>query len=326
MTETIEQASSPSAPPDPTEAVEDLLRSLRTHREGLSSREAQRRLTQYGSNELERRRGAQWPRELARQFTHPLALLLWAAALLSFIVGSDTIGVAVMLIIVLNAVVALIQERHAEKAVEALAGYIPQKITVMRDRTPKVVDAVELVPGDIALIEEGERIAADMRLISGAVEVDLSTITGESVPAMRSAEYRGPALIAASKLAKASVAHPGSEGSAGRRRRTPGRPFRKPSARPRGTRAGRKTGRLRRSRRARSRRRPRRSPASGRRAAQRPTGPLWPARAARPSARQGRARAATARAGRRPAAAPRRFAFRAPIAACRRRTGPPAQR
>ena len=179
----------PSAPPDPTEAVEDLLRSLRTHQEGLSSREAQRRLTQYGSNELERRRGAQWPRELVRQFTHPLALLLWAAALLSFIVGSITIGVAVVLIIVLNAVVALIQERHAEKAVEALAGYIPQKITVMRDRTRKVVDAAELVPGDIALIEEGERIAADMRLISGAVEVDLSTITGESVPAMRSAEY-----------------------------------------------------------------------------------------------------------------------------------------
>jgi len=189
MTETIEQASMPPPPPDPTEAVEDLLRSLRTHQEGLSPREAQRRLTQYGSNELERRRGAQWPRELARQFTHPLALLLWAAALLSFIVGSITIGVAVVLIIVLNAMVALIQERHAEKAVEALAGYIPQKVTVMRDRTPKVVDAAELVPGDIALVEEGERIAADMRLISGAVEVDLSTITGESVPAMRSAEY-----------------------------------------------------------------------------------------------------------------------------------------
>ena len=185
----IEQVSMPSAPTDPTEAVEDLLRALRTQPEGLSSREAQRRLTQYGSNELERRQGAQWPRELARQFTHPLALLLWAAALLSFIVGSVTIGVAVVLIIVLNAVVALIQERHAEKAVEALAGYIPQKVTVMRDRTPKVVDAAELVPGDIALVEEGERIAADMRLISGAVEVDLSTITGESVPAMRSAEY-----------------------------------------------------------------------------------------------------------------------------------------
>ncbi len=188
MTQTIGQASISSAP-DPTEAVKDLLRSLRTHQQGLSSREAERRLIQYGPNKLEQRRGAQWPRDLVRQFTHPLALLLWAAALMSFIVGSTTVGVAVVLIIVLNAVVALIQERQAEKAVEALAGYIPQNVTVMRDRIARVVDAAELVPGDIALIEEGERIAADMRLISGAVEVDLSTITGESVPTTRSAEY-----------------------------------------------------------------------------------------------------------------------------------------
>ena len=62
----------------------------------------------------------QWPRELARQLTHPLALLLWVAALLSFIVGSITVGVAVVLIIVLNAAVAFVQERHAENAVEAL--------------------------------------------------------------------------------------------------------------------------------------------------------------------------------------------------------------
>lgn len=75
----------------------------------------------------------QWPRELARQLTHPLALLLWVAALLSFIVGSITVGVAVVLIIVLNAAVAFVQERHAENAVEALAGYIPQKLTVVRD-------------------------------------------------------------------------------------------------------------------------------------------------------------------------------------------------
>ena len=90
-----------------------------------------------------------------------------------------------VLIIALNAAVAFVQERHAVKAVEALAGYVPQKLTVVRDGTRRVIDTAELVPGDIALVEEGERIAADMRLISGAVEVDLSTLTGESVPAMR---------------------------------------------------------------------------------------------------------------------------------------------
>jgi magnesium-transporting ATPase (P-type) len=59
----------------------------------------------------------------------------------------------------------------------------------MRDGTRRVIDTAELVPGDIALVEEGDRIAADLRLISRAVEVDLSTLTGESVPAMRSAQY-----------------------------------------------------------------------------------------------------------------------------------------
>ena len=126
------------------------------------------------------------------------------AALLSFIVGSITVGVAVVLIIVLNAAVAFVQERHAENAVEALAGYIPQKLTVVRDGTRKVIDTAELVPGDIALVQEGDRIAADLRLISGAVEVDLSTLTGESVPAMRS-EYDRPRVEARELLFSGSM-------------------------------------------------------------------------------------------------------------------------
>jgi P-type E1-E2 ATPase len=116
---------------------------------------------------------------------------LWVAALLSFIVGSITVGVAVVLIVVLNAAVAFLQEGHAENAVEALAGYIPQKLTVVRDGTRKVIDTAELVPGDIALVGEGEQIAADLRLISGAVEVDLSTLTGESVPRLSAMERLG---------------------------------------------------------------------------------------------------------------------------------------
>ena len=74
----------------------------------LSSREAQRRLAQYGPNPLQRREGVQWPRELALPLTHSLAVLLWVAAL-SFIVGSITVGVAVVLIIVLNAAVVFVQ-------------------------------------------------------------------------------------------------------------------------------------------------------------------------------------------------------------------------
>jgi len=165
-----------------------LLRDLRTSEHGLSSREAERRLAQYGPNVLSRRGHARWPREIARQLTHPLALLLWVAAALSFGVGSDVVGAAVVLVIMLNAAFAFVQELQAERAVEALAGYMPQRVTVLRDGTPNVIEATGLVPGDVVLLEEGARIAADMRLLSGAVEVDMSALTGESVPVTRSAE------------------------------------------------------------------------------------------------------------------------------------------
>jgi calcium-translocating P-type ATPase len=184
-----------SAPPgaqpgevDATESSRLLLRDLGSSAGGLSSREARRRLTQYGPNELRRRGGMRWPSELARQLIHPLALLLWLAAGLSFLVGNLTIGVAVLLVIVLNAAFAFVQELQAERAVEALARYMPQHVRVLRDRRPATIAATALVPGDVVLLGEGDRVAADMRLLSGAVEVDCSTLTGESVSVLRAAD------------------------------------------------------------------------------------------------------------------------------------------
>lgn len=172
---------------NPEEAADLLLRDLRTGREGLSSTEAKRRLLQYGPNELQRRGGRQWPKELARQFTHPLALLLWLAAGLLLIVGSNVVAAAVVLIIVLNAAFAFAQELEAERAVEELAKYLPQRAKIERDGVVTEIDATELVPGDVVVIEEGDRVPADVRLLTGAIEVDMSALTGESVPALRSA-------------------------------------------------------------------------------------------------------------------------------------------
>jgi calcium-translocating P-type ATPase len=170
-----------------------LLLDLRTSEQGLSSREAERRLAQYGPNVLTRRGRVRWPGEVARQLTHPLALLLWLAAVLSFAVGSIVVGVAVVLVIILNAAFAFVQELQAERAVEALAAYMPQRVTVLRDGKPTLIEATGLIPGDVVLLEEGARIAADMRILSGAVEVDLSALTGESVPVARSADAHGSA-------------------------------------------------------------------------------------------------------------------------------------
>lgn len=172
---------------NPEEAAEQLLRDLRTDQDGLSSAEAQRRVSQYGRNELRQQRRHRWPAELVRQIAHPLALLLWLAAGLLFSVGSQAVAAAVVLIIVLNAAFAFVQELQAERAVAALADYLPQRAKVVRDGRGQEIDAAVLVPGDLVVIEEGDRIAADVRLLAGAIQVDMSALTGESVPTLRSA-------------------------------------------------------------------------------------------------------------------------------------------
>ena len=173
---------------DPREPLALLFRSLRTSPSGLSTREAARRLVAEGPNELIRRGGRQWPRELTRQFTHPLALLLGIAALLALVSGSSVLAVAIAAVIVLNAFVAFVQELQAENAVEALAAYLPAHARVLRDGQFQEVEAKSLVPGDVLAIEEGDRICADARVFDGTIEVDLSTLTGESLPASRSAK------------------------------------------------------------------------------------------------------------------------------------------
>jgi len=173
---------------DPEERVEILLRDLRSARSGLSSREAERRLVQFGPNLLRRRGGRRWPQELASQFTHPLALLLWAAAALAWVAGIVPVAVAIVVVILINAAFAFVQERQAERAVEALAQYLPAQTRVLRDGREQRIEARALVPGDVLVVEEGDRVSADARLLAGGVEVDLSTLTGESMPAFRSAE------------------------------------------------------------------------------------------------------------------------------------------
>ncbi|OXM50395.1 cation-translocating P-type ATPase [Amycolatopsis alba] len=191
--------SEPVEARDPREPLTRLLRDLRTKPEGLSGREAARRLVVYGPNELSRRGHRDWPRQLLRQFTHPLALLLWLAAGLAFVSGTAVLGYAIIAVIVVNAGLAFVQEQQAERAVEALAAYLPATATVLRDTVRTTVPARELVPGDVLLVEEGDRVSADARLIDGGVEVDLSTLTGESLPSYRSAaltDLRGPLLDA----------------------------------------------------------------------------------------------------------------------------------
>jgi calcium-translocating P-type ATPase len=201
---------------DATEPVDRLLRDLRSSRTGISGREAARRLIVYGPNELRRRGGHLFWRELGRQFTHPLALLLWAAAGLAGLAGIAAVAIAIVVVIFLNAVFAFFQELQAERAVEALQAYLPQHARVLRDRSPVLIEATKLVPGDVLVLAEGDRVSADGRMLTGTIEVDTSTLTGESMPVTRSAEFAdtGVPLLEARDLVFSGTTCSGGEAHA----------------------------------------------------------------------------------------------------------------
>jgi calcium-translocating P-type ATPase len=184
-----------------------LFRDLRAVPDGLSGREAARRLEVSGPNELARRGGRRWPGELAAQFTQPLAVLLAVAGVLAWVSGTPRLTIAIAAVILLNAGFAFAQEMQAERAVEALAAFLPEHARVLRDGTRQEIQARLLVPGDVLLVEEGESVCADARLMTGTLEVDMSTLTGESVPVTRSA---GPADTGVPLLQAADVIFSGT--------------------------------------------------------------------------------------------------------------------
>ncbi|HVC14689.1 MAG TPA: cation-transporting P-type ATPase [Acidimicrobiales bacterium] len=201
---------------DPRVQLALLYRSLRSSPRGLSTLQAERRLGRYGLNELTRRQGRRWRGQLARQFTHPLALLLAAAAVLAEATGTPRLAVAITAVIALNAVFAFVQELQAERAIEALAAYLPERAHVLRDGGLVEIDAKALVPGDILAIEEGDQICADGRLVDGSIQVDMSMLSGESRPATRSADFldTSGALLEARDLVFSGTACVGGEARA----------------------------------------------------------------------------------------------------------------
>ena len=129
-------------------------------------------------------------------------MLLIAAGALSFYSDSSTLGWTILGVVVLNAAFALVQEHQAERAVGALSAFLPRQVTALRSGDPVEVEIASLVPGDVIRIGEGQRISADGRVVAGEIEVDLSTLNGESVPSLRTAAPAGSPrdLLAASNL------------------------------------------------------------------------------------------------------------------------------
>ena len=150
---------------------------------GLTTGEADRRLAQYGSNELiERGVKSSWL-ILWEQVTAVMVVILIVAAVVSLALGAWDDAVVIMIIVVLNAVLGFTQEHRAEKAIAALKRLAVPTVKLKRDGELQEISALNLVPGDVILLEQGNKVPADSRLLTSInLQIDESALTGESEP------------------------------------------------------------------------------------------------------------------------------------------------
>ena len=170
-------------------SIEELLGAFRTHSDqGLSEREAHERLSKFGPNELAERPRPGFVALLWDQFNNYLVIILIVAAVVSLALGEYVDSVAIMFIVVLNAVVGVVQESKAEQALAALKKMSAPSTQVIRDGRQLTIPGSELVAGDVVLLEAGNYVPADLRLLESVnLKIEEASLTGESVPVEKNA-------------------------------------------------------------------------------------------------------------------------------------------
>ena len=150
---------------------------------GLTTAKAQALLEEHGPNALETKTGNPWYKILFSQFTDLLVLILVVAAIISFFGHDKTEGWIILGIVVLNAAIGFFQEFKTEKTLEALKNMVHPEIRVIRDGEELLFPTEELVPGDIVILGEGDKIPADGVLMeTHSLQIEESALTGESLP------------------------------------------------------------------------------------------------------------------------------------------------
>lgn len=169
--------------------LSEVYQELKTSKRGLSVYEANQRLEKFGPNQIEEVKKTPIFYKFFANLYQLLALLLWAASILAFLSGTPQLGFAIIAVIIINAIFSFWQEYQAEKAIEALKKILPSTAKVIREGKKEDILASQLVPGDIIVLEEGDQISADARLVKAfQMKVDSSTLTGESKPVRKVVE------------------------------------------------------------------------------------------------------------------------------------------
>ncbi len=167
-------------------SADDTLKILKSHYNGLTIGESQKRRDDYGKNELVEEEKPGLLRKFLEQFKDFLIILLVVAAVAAAVIGDKTDAAVILLVVILNAFVGFIQENRAEKAMEQLKSMTSSEAVVIRDGEPRKIVACELTIGDIVVLEEGDNVPADLRLLkSYDLMVDESSLTGESKPSKK---------------------------------------------------------------------------------------------------------------------------------------------
>lgn len=169
--------------------TEEVLQELHTSENGLNNNEVQKRKEKYGKNELPKKKRETVWHIFFNEFKDPIVILLMVAILASFIVGEAMDAVAILFIVLLDACMGTYQENKANKTVEALANLVKTKVAVIRNGKTISVDAEEVTIGDIVLLESGDKVSADIRLLETYnLKINESVLTGESTEVHKIAE------------------------------------------------------------------------------------------------------------------------------------------
>ncbi|EGT3954846.1 cation-translocating P-type ATPase [Clostridioides difficile] len=170
-------------------ATHEILESLDSSEEGLTDTEAEKRLKENGLNELRKKPPRTTLQMLWSQITDVMVMILIGAAILSLIFGEFTEAFVILIIVTVNAVIGIVQEKKAESSLEALKNMNSPTARVMRDGEENVIPASNLVVGDIVFLEDGAMVPADLRLIeTSSLKIQEASLTGESVPSEKDAD------------------------------------------------------------------------------------------------------------------------------------------
>jgi len=169
--------------------VAEVYHALETSANGLSESDVVARQELYGRNTLtEERKTPTW-RKLVSHISHPMALLLWGAGVLAFVIGEIVVGLVIWILVLVNAGFSFWREYRAEQAMAALHKLLPTYVRLIRNGVEAMVPAEEVVPGDVMVLAEGDNIPADARVVEEyGLRINNATLTGEAVPARKSAD------------------------------------------------------------------------------------------------------------------------------------------